>query len=58
MTYKYIVVWFTKATSWISGDARPIYPECKVFHSLERAKEFSKGWTPPVKIYVLMEDLK
>jgi len=47
MSYEYCVVWFTRAKSWLDKYPRPIYPECKIFHSLEKAKQFQREFVKP-----------
>lgn len=64
MPYKYVVVWFERSKFWLSRDEkgrkmpRPIEYECKLFRSLNKAKEFRKGWIPPLNIYVLINEKK
>ena len=57
MPYKYCVVWFAKEKSYIMGSIQHIYPECKMFRSLKKAKEFKKGWTRDrdATIYALLD---
>jgi hypothetical protein len=52
MSYKYAVIWFSRAHTW-TGKVRPLYSECRMFHSLNKAIRFSKGWSPSAKIYEL-----
>ena len=55
MSYRYCVVWHTKAKSWM-GKVRPMYPECRMFMSLEKARKFASEFIPPAKIYAFKEN--
>lgn len=54
MSYKYAVVWCTKAKSYMKGSQRPRIYHVKMFNSWVKTINFASDFIPPAIVYELI----